>query len=72
MRIYIELYFSSDGTDPLEILEKMKDLGFDPVVERYDFAKDYETPEEYKEIVNDLTQVLKGTDVRYSLTTRKK
>lgn len=72
MRIYIELYFSSDGTDPLEILEKMKDLGFDPVVGRYDFAKDYETPEEYKEIVNDLTQVLKGTDVRYSLTTRKK
>ncbi|MBS3782204.1 MAG: hypothetical protein KGY66_05525 [Candidatus Thermoplasmatota archaeon] len=72
MRMYVELYFSSEGTNPLEILDKMKDLGFDPVVGEYDFAKDYETPEEYEEILNDLTQVLEGTDTRYRLTTRKK
>ncbi|MFW5946242.1 MAG: hypothetical protein ACOCSJ_02785 [Candidatus Natronoplasma sp.] len=71
MRLYIELYFHSDGTDPLEILDIMRDLGFDPVVGKYDFAKDYETPEEYKEIINELTESLEGSKVRYRLTTRK-
>ncbi len=71
MRLYIELSFNSDGTNPLEILDMMKELDFDPVVGKYDFAKDYETPEEYKNIVNELTETLKGTRVRYRLTTRK-
>lgn len=71
MRLYIELSFNSDGTNPLEILDMMKELDFDPVVGKYDFAKDYETPEEYKNIVNELTETLKDTRVRYRLTTRK-
>lgn len=71
MRVYIELYFSTEGSSPLETLDVMKDLGFDPVVGEYDFAMDYETPEEYKQIVKDLTEVLEGTQIRYRLTTRK-
>jgi len=56
----------------LETLDKMKDIGFDPVVGEYDFAKNYDNPEEYESIVEDLTEVLEGTGVRYRLTTRKK
>ncbi|MFP4000471.1 MAG: hypothetical protein ACOCTN_04435 [Candidatus Natronoplasma sp.] len=71
MRLYIELYFSSEGATPLKTLDLMKELGFDPVVGEYDFAIDYETPEEYQQILKDLTDVLEGTKVRYRLTTRK-
>ncbi|MEF8835017.1 MAG: hypothetical protein V5A76_02565 [Candidatus Thermoplasmatota archaeon] len=72
MRLYIQLYFDSKGDNPLDILDDMKASGFDPVVGDYDFAKDYESPEEYKDIVGDLTEVLEDTGVRYRLTTRKK
>ncbi len=72
MRLYIELYFSSEGESPLETLDMMKELGFDPVVGEYDFAKDYDTPEEYKQMVKNLTDALEGTGIRYRLTTKKK
>lgn len=71
MRVYIEIYFSSEGSNPLETLDIMKDLGFDPVVGEYDFAMDYDTPDEYQEIVENLTEALEGTQIRYRLTTRK-
>lgn len=71
MRVYIEIYFSSEGSNPLETLDIMKDLGFDPVVGEYDFAMDYDTPDEYQEIVKNLTEALEGTQIRYRLTTRK-
>jgi len=71
MRLYIQLYFDSDGTSPLDILDQMKELGFDPVVGDYDFAKDYESPDEYKKIIENLTEALEDTGVRYRLTTRK-
>lgn len=72
MRLYIQLFFDSNGENPLDILDEMKDLGFDPVVGDYDFAKDYESPDEYKDIVGDLIEALEDTGVRYRLTTRKK
>jgi len=72
MRLYIQLYFDSNGTNPLEVLDQMKELGFDPVVGDYDFAKDYESPDEYKKIIGDINDALQGTGVRYRLTTRKK
>ncbi len=72
MKLYIELYFDSNGADPLVTIKKMKELGFDPVVGEYDFAKDYETPEEYGKIVEDLSHALKGTSVSYRLITRRK
>lgn len=72
MKLYIELYFSSDGAHPKDVIKKMKDLDFEPVVGTYDFAKDYETPEEYGEIVDNLTRGLRNTGVDFRLITRKK
>ncbi len=72
MKLYIELYFQSDGVDPLVVIKKLKDIGFEPVVGEYDFAKEYNTPAEYGELVNSIARSLKGTDVRYRLITRRK
>ena len=72
MKLYIELYFSSKGTEPMTVIKKLKDIGFDPVVGEYDFAKDYETPAEYGEIVDKLSRALRDTGVNYRLITRRK
>ncbi len=72
MKLYLELNFHSDGVDPLVVLKKMKDLGFEPVVGEYDFAKEYTTPQEYSDLVEKLSRTLKGTRVRYRLITRRK
>ncbi len=71
MKLYLELYFKSSGTDPMVIIKRMKEIGFDPVVGEYDFMQEYEDAQEYCEIVEDLVDALDGTDVRYRLITRK-
>ncbi len=72
MKLYIELYFSSNGTEPMKVIKKLKDIGFDPVVGEYDFAKDYDTPAEYGEIIDKLSRALRDTGVNYRLITRRK
>lgn len=72
MKLYIELYFSSDGTEPMKVIKKLKDIGFDPVVGEYDFAKDYDTPAEYGDLVDNLSRALRDTGVNYRLITRRK
>lgn len=70
MKLYIELYFSSEGLSPQKIVKKMKDMGFKPVVGQYDLAKEYDSPEEYGKIVKQLQSELQGTKVRYRLITK--
>lgn len=72
MKLYIELYFHSDGNDPTTIIKKLKDVGFEPVVGEYDFAQEYDSPAEYGDIVENLSRSLRGTGVRYRLITRRK
>ena len=55
----------------MDVIKKMKDKDFQPVVGECDFYKDYNTPEEYAEIIKEITETLKGTDTRYRLITRK-
>lgn len=71
MKLYIEFYFFSEGDDPIGIGRKLRDIGFEPVVGDYDLVKEYDTPAEYREIVKEVSRVLKGTQVRYRLVTRK-
>ncbi|MFO7792484.1 MAG: hypothetical protein R6W73_05825 [Candidatus Saliniplasma sp.] len=72
MKLYVELYFSSEGVSPQVVIKKMKEMGFKPVVGRYDLAKEYNSPKEYGEIVKQLETELKGTDIRYRLITKTK
>ncbi len=55
----------------MNVIKRLKDLNFSPVVGEYDFVKEYNTTEEYAEIVKELYDALKGTGVRYRLITRK-
>ncbi len=71
MKLYLELYFKSSGTDPMVIIKRMKEIGFDPVVGEYDFMIEYDDAQEYGEIIETLTEALEGTEVRYRLITRK-
>ncbi len=72
MKLYIELYFSSEGKPPQKIIKKMKDMEFEPVVGQYDFSIEYNNPEEYAEIVKRLGRELGGSKLRYRLITRAK
>ncbi|MFO8110293.1 MAG: hypothetical protein R6U17_07235 [Thermoplasmata archaeon] len=71
MRLYIELYFSSEGVDPIGVVRELKELGFEPVIGDYDVGKEYNTPAEYNQIVKNVVKILQGTKVRYRLITRK-
>ncbi len=71
MKLYVEVYFTASGMDPMEIIRKIKDIGFEPVVGEYDFVKEYETPSEYGKAVDKLTRTLRGSGVTFRLITRK-
>lgn len=70
MKLYIKVYFNSESISPLEIIKSIKDMGFEPVVGDYDFVKDFETPEEYGLMVEELHNSLQGTGTFYRLSTR--
>ena len=71
MKLYVRLMFTSDGMIPLDVIKKMKDGGFEPVVGDYDFACDFNGPTEYSESIKRLHSLLTGTGVIYTLSTRK-
>ncbi len=71
MKLYVKLYFNSEGPSPLIIVPKVKKIGFKPVVGQYDFVMDFETPEEYAEIINKLHAALHGSRVLYTIQSRK-
>ncbi len=71
MKLYIELYFDSEGGNPLKIIKIMNSLGFEPVLGDFDFAQEYNSQEDYVKLVSNIYNSLKGTKVRYRLTTRK-
>lgn len=71
MKLYIELYFDSEGISPLKIIKIMNSLGFEPVLGDFDFATEYQSQEDYLKLVSNVYTSLKGTKVRYRLVTRK-
>ncbi len=71
MKLYIELYFDSEGGNPLNVIKIMNGMGFEPVLGDFDFAAEYKTQEDYLKLVSKIFNSLKGTKVRYRLVTRK-
>ncbi len=67
MKIFIKLFFSAEGPNPMEILGKVKDLGFQPVFGQYDLMKEVSDIDEYMKIVEELHNRLQGTKVFYNL-----
>lgn len=71
MKLYLKLFINSEGASTLEIIKIAEEMGFSPYVGDFDFVIDFETPEEYGEILQNLHQMLKGTKTMYTVTTRR-
>ena len=71
MKLYLKIYFSSEGSSALEIIKKIEKRGFSPYVGDYDLVIDFTTPEEYGEIIHDLHRMLKGTKTMYRVMTHR-
>ena len=71
MKIYLKIQFSSEGPSPLDIIKKVEEAGFKPVVGDYDFATQFENPEDYGDKVETLHHALRGTKAQYTLNTKK-
>ena len=71
MRLYLKLFFNSEGTSTLETIKKARKMGFTPCVGYYDFVIGFDSPEEYRQILEDLHGMLKGTMALYTVMTRE-
>jgi len=71
MRLYLKLYFNSEGTPTLELIKRARKMGFRPSVGYYDFVINFDTPEQYTKILEDLHNMLKGTKALYTVMTRE-
>ena len=71
MKVFIKLFFSTEGPNPVEILKKVKELGFQPVFGNYDLVKEVSEIDEYMSLVKNLHTKLRGTKVLYNLYSTK-
>jgi hypothetical protein len=71
MKLYLKLYFSSEGASALDIIQKIEKMGFSPNVGEYDLVIDFTTPEEYGEIITSLHDMLKGSNTMYRVMTKR-
>jgi hypothetical protein len=70
MKLYIKIYFNSEGPLPLEIISKLKEMGFIPMFGQFDFEKEFNSEAEYNEIVSQLYNLLKGTKAIFRMNTK--
>ena len=71
MKLYLKIYFSSEGKSAIDIIKIAEKVGFSPYVGDFDFVVDYETLEEYEDIIKKLHKMLKGSKTMYKVSTRK-
>ena len=71
MKLYLKMYFSSEGKSIMDVIKLAEKLGFGPHVGDYDFVIDFETPEQYGEITEKLHKMLKGTKTMYKVSTHR-
>ena len=71
MKLYLKIYFSSEGASIMDVIKMTEEVGFSPYVGDFDFVLDYDTIEEFEEITNKLHKTLEGTKTMYKVSTRK-
>ena len=70
IKTYIRVELSSEGESPKQIIERMRKMGAVPVVGDFDFEMDLEDDERLFDKLEEIHLALKGSNVRYTLTTR--
>jgi hypothetical protein len=71
MKLYLKIYFSSEGASTMEIIKRAEKEGFGPTVGDYDFVIDIDSPEEYTDVTEKIHKMLKGTKCMYKVTTHR-
>ncbi|MFP3871640.1 MAG: zinc ribbon domain-containing protein [Candidatus Natronoplasma sp.] len=66
MKLYVKVYFTPNGPDPLKVAQEMEDIGFEPVIGEYDFARDFDDIQEYGKLVSQLQKTLRGRSLEGS------
>jgi hypothetical protein len=73
MKTYLTIFFYSEGANPVEVVERLRSLGFKPLKgvqdHVYDWGRDVEL-EEILQIATSVHETLKGLKVFYNLETR--
>ncbi|MFW6110816.1 MAG: hypothetical protein ACOC6H_02140 [Thermoproteota archaeon] len=73
LKTYLTMMFYSEGANPVEVVERLRSLGFEPVKGIHDHVYDWGRDVELDEILQIATSVhetLKGSKVLYQLDTR--
>jgi hypothetical protein len=70
IRTFIRVELSSEGESPKEVVERMRQIGATPVVGDFDFELDLGDDERLFDRLEDIHHALRGSSVRYSVTTR--
>jgi hypothetical protein len=72
MRTYVRMTFHSEGANPLQVMDVMRQLGFEESMGMHDFVykwKEKAALENVIRLVADMHARLKGLDVNYEITT---
>ncbi|OGS55439.1 MAG: hypothetical protein A3K60_05410 [Euryarchaeota archaeon RBG_19FT_COMBO_56_21] len=70
IKTYIRVELSSEGESPKQIIERMRRIGAVPMVGDYDFELRLTEDERLFDKLEEIHHALKGSNVRYALTTR--
>jgi len=72
MKTYLVLWFSSEGSEPRLVIEKLLSIGFKPVRGYYDLAYDWgkeATMEEVLMLSNAIRETIRGSNVMHKMET---
>ncbi|MBE0519310.1 MAG: hypothetical protein IH630_08850 [Thermoplasmata archaeon] len=70
IKTYIRIELSSEGESPKQIIERMRQIDAVPVIGEYDFELSLGEDERLFDKLEDIHHVLRGSSVRYTVTTR--
>ncbi len=70
IKTYIRIELSSEGESPTQIIERMRQIDAVPVIGEYDFELSLGEDEKLFDRLEDIHHVLRGSSVRYTITTR--
>jgi len=72
MKTYLMLWFSSEGAGPVEVVERLRSLGFEPLRGYHDHVYDWKRNVELADILqltDKIHETLKGLSVLYKIET---
>ncbi|MFX0184529.1 MAG: hypothetical protein ACFE95_15720 [Candidatus Hodarchaeota archaeon] len=72
MKTFLILWHSSEGKNPLFVMQRLTGLGFKPVLGHYDLEFDHGRPVEIDDVMNlsiKVHETLRGSGILYKLET---